>query len=157
MFSLFRSAKYNMLSYCLLSMVSLLCLTACERQTNPVPNYPVYLDLDIPALYPHFVPDNGFQTLSFTQKRYEYELIGYAGVLVWVAMDGRYYAADLCCGYCLDRQHPVQIDGIFAVCPTCGEQYDLSYGLANPLKGKAKRNLRHFGTRLAGPILQIRN
>ena len=130
---------------------------SCEKQTNPVPSYPVYLDLNIPAVYPHFVPDNGFQTLSFTQKTYEYELLGYAGVLVWVGMDGHYYASDLCCSYCLDRQHPVIPDGIFAVCPTCGEEYDLSYGLANPMKGLARQPLRRFGTRFTGTTLQIRN
>ncbi len=132
-------------------------LSACENKTNPVPDFPVYLDLNIPALYPHFVPDNGFQTLVFTQKRYEYELIGYAGVLVWISMDGRYYAADLCCSHCIDHKQPVTPDGIFAVCPVCGEQYDLSYGLANPTKGIAKQTLRRFSARLAGTILQIRN
>lgn len=135
----------------------LLCLAACENKTNPVPRYPVYIDLDIPALYPHFVPDNGFQTLVITDKRYENELIGYAGVLVWIGMDGRYYAADLCCPHCLDPQLPVRIDGIFAVCDNCGEQYDISYGLANPVGGIAKHPLRPFGTRLAGSMLQIRN
>ena len=132
-------------------------LLSCERASNPVPHYPVYMDLDLVAMYPHFVPDNGFQTMTFTQKRYEYELIGYAGVLVWVGMDGQYHAADLCCSYCLSRTYPVEPDGIFAVCPVCGETYDLSYGLANPTKGKTKYPLRPFGTRLNGNLLQIRN
>lgn len=135
----------------------ILLLAGCEKTNNPVPDYPVYLDLNIPALYPHFVPDNGYQTLTFTQKKYEYELIGYAGVLVWISMDCKYYAADMCCANCLNRERPVKVDGIFAVCPVCGEQYDLSYGLANPTKGHAKKTLRRFGTRVAGPTLQIRN
>ena len=141
----------------LIPAVCLCLLAACENRNNPVPNYPVYLDLDIPALYPHFVPDNGFQTLVITQKRYEYELIGYAGVLVWISMDGKYCAADLCCVNCLDPKRPVLVDGIFAVCPLCGQQYDISYGLANPVNGTAKHTLRRFGTRFNGNILQIRN
>lgn len=141
----------------LLVVCCLLVLSACENKTNPVPDYPVHLDLDIPAMYPHFVPDNGFQTLVFTQKRYDYELIGYAGVLVWVGMDGRYYAADLCCSRCIDQKQPVAPDGIFAVCPVCGEHYDLSYGLANPTKGIARQTLRRFSVRLAGNTLRISN
>ncbi len=131
--------------------------TACENKNNPVPRYPVYLDLDIPALYPHFVPANGFQTMTFTQKRYDYELVGYAGVLVWISMDGKYWAADLCCPRCLDPQQPVIIDGFFAECNGCGEQFDLSYGLANPVRGKTKHPLRPFGTRISGSVLQIRD
>lgn len=133
------------------------CLIGCEDRINDVPSYPVYMDLDMVAMYPHFVPDNGFQTMVFTQKRYEHELIGFAGVLVWIGMDGHYYAADLCCPYCVNREQPVEPDGIFAVCPECGEAYDLSYGLANPTRGTAKHPLRRFGTRLSGSILQLRN
>ena len=145
----------------LLRILPLACclfgFASCENKTNPIPRFPVYLDLDIPALYPHFVPDNGYQTLVFTRKRYENELIGYAGVLVWIGMDGRYYAADLCCPLCLNPEQPVSVDGIFAVCSTCGEQFDISYGLATPVNGIARHPLRPFGTRLAGSILQIRN
>ncbi len=141
----------------LILFLLLVVSVGCENTTNKVPSYPVYMDLNILSMYPHFVPDNGYQTMCFVKKRYEYELIGYAGVLVWVSMDGKYYAADMCCSSCLDRNSPVEPDGLFAVCPLCGEQYDLSYGLANPTQGVSRQPLRRFGTRMQGGILQIRN
>ena len=122
-------------------------LSGCKNdQANDVPSFPVSLDLNIGGEYVHFVPDNGFQTLTFTQKRYEIDYIGYAGVLVWIDMEGEYRAADLCCPHCLLREAPVEIDGLFAVCPTCGEHFDLSYGAAIPQKGITRQTLRRFST-----------
>ena len=135
-----------------------LLLTGCGNdKSNPVPSYPVYLDLDITAQFPHFVPANGFQTMTFTTRRYEREYIGYGGVLVVSAMDGQYHALDLCCPVCLLRDSVVQTDGIYAVCPICGEQYDVSYGMGLPMKGKSKWALREYKCFRDGGHLIIRN
>lgn len=67
------------------------------------------------------------------------EACGYGGVLTYVTMNG-YEAFDLACPYCAGRSKkcPCEIDGLFAVCPECGEQYDLSAGTAVPQKGLAR-------------------
>ncbi|MBQ7191345.1 MAG: hypothetical protein IJS00_00530 [Paludibacteraceae bacterium] len=133
-------------------------IAGCKRDNQcDVPSYPVYFEMNIVSMYPHFVPDNGFQILTFTHKRYERDLIGYAGLLVEVGMDGHYHAFDLCCPHCLDPKQPVQIDGFYAVCPTCQEAFDLSYGLAYPTKGVTRQALRRFGTIYQYGILTIRN
>ena len=133
-------------------------MSGCKRnQLCDVPSYPVLFEMNIISMYPHFVPDNGFQALTFTQKRYERDLIGYAGLLVWVDMDGRYNACDLCCPHCLDKTKPVTTDGFYAVCPVCGEHFDLSYGLAVPTKGMTRQALRRFDAAYHNGILMIRN
>lgn len=143
----------------LLIILLLACVViGCENdQRNPVPSYPVYIDLNIVGEFPHFVPDNGFRTMTFTTRRFDTEAIGYAGVLVWVDMQGRYQAADLCCPVCLKRDTPIEVDGIFARCSECGEEFDLSYGYCTPQKGISHHALRKFRVSYGGGHLIVRN
>ena len=153
---MFLSRRLHILAPGLIAL--LLVLTACRNnRLNPVPSYPVYLDLDIQAEYPHFVPANGYQSMTFTKRRYEREYVGYGGVLVVVGLDGKYHAMDLCCPVCLHRDSVVQLDGIYAVCPICGEQYDISYGFGLPMRGKSKWALRPYNCNSGGGHLIIRN
>lgn len=148
--------RHSVWAVCLVLLAVL--LSACgNNKLNPVPSYPVYLDLDIQAQYPHFIPANGFQTMTFTERRYEREYLGYGGVLVVTALDGRYHAMDLCCPVCLYRDSVVVLDGIYAVCPNCGEHYDISYGFGLPTKGKSKWPLREYKCITDGGHLIIRN
>ena len=110
------------------------CLGIGCEDTNfrsSVPNVPVSYNLYITREHPHFIIDNGFQTMTITEHKFEREYIGYAGLLVWVGMDGHYHAADLCCPHCLKPKRPVAIDGLYAVCPLCDEHFDLGYGWFN--------------------------
>lgn len=125
-----------------------LCLLfpACKDTTfkSSVPNYPVYLQLNILAEYPHFLNAPADKYLIFKHQRYPTDALGYAGLLVQRDMDGRFRAYDLACPHCLNRERTIEPDGLFAVCPICGEAYDLSYGLAIPTKGKSKEALRQY-------------
>lgn len=125
-------------------------LTACENvnRQSSVPNTPVNYTVYITREHPHFVVANGFQTMVVTEKRYLEEYIGYTGLLIWVGMDGAYHAADLCCPYCVQRNRPLTIDGIFAICKSCGEHYDISYGIGNPTKGVTNEPLKLYLTSL---------
>ena len=133
-------------------IIVLVCSTimGCEdvNRRSSVPHVPVNYTLNITSEYPHFVTDNGYQTMAITQKRFEREYIGYAGLLVWIGMDGSYHAADLCCPHCIKSSKPVEINGIYAICPICNEQFDLSYGFAIPTKGIIDEPLRKYQTRL---------
>lgn len=82
--------------------------------------------------------------MCVTEAKFEREYLGYAGLLLWIGMDGQYHAADLCCPNCIKANKPVQIDGMFAVCPICDEHFDLSYGYAFPTTGKTKESLRKY-------------
>ncbi|MBQ7210004.1 MAG: hypothetical protein IJS05_03815 [Paludibacteraceae bacterium] len=135
----------------------LLVLPACRdtKFFSSVPSYPVQFDLNIWGEYPHFVTGNGFQTLRFTKKRFEVDYLGYAGLLIWVDMNAEYRAADLCCPHCLKRTVPLEVDGFYAVCPECGEQYDLSFGVTNPTKGISTEMLRRYSTTFANGHLFV--
>lgn len=126
-----------------------LLLLGCDgvNYRSSVPYVPVSYTLYITSKHPHFVTANGYQAMTITQTKFEREYIGYAGLLVWVGMDENYHAADLCCPKCLKPNKPVELDGIFAVCPLCGEQFDLSYGYAFPTKGYTKEPLRMYQVR----------
>ena len=140
-----------------------LMLSACEmvNYRSSVPNVPVNYTLYITTEHPHFIVENGFQTLTITASKYERESIGYAGLLIWTAMDGHYHAVDLCCPNCLKRNKPVAVDGLFAICPLCDEQYDLSWGYAFPKTGKTKESLKKYQALLnnspTGQVLRITN
>ena len=140
-----------------------LILSACEmvNYRSSVPNVPVNYTLYITSEHPHFIVDNVFQTLTVTSSKYERESVGYAGLLIWTAMDGHYHAADLCCPNCLKRTKPVEVDGLFAVCPLCDEHYDLSWGYAFPTKGKTKESLKKYQALIhnsaTGQVLRITN
>lgn len=142
----------------------LLCsLLGCEdfNNQNPVPYVPVSYTLKITEEHPHFMIDNGYQTMTITKPRYNYEYIGYCGLLIWIGMDGNYHAADMCCPNCVNKTKPVEVDGLYAVCPICGEAFDLSYGYAFPTKGITKYPLRQYQATLknsyAGYTLRITN
>ena len=128
---------------------------------NPVPYVPVSYTLKITEEHPHFMIDNGYQTMTITRTKFEREYLGYAGLLIWIGMDGNYHAADMCCPNCLDKTKPVEVDGLYAVCPKCGEAFDLSYGYAFPTKGITKYPLRQYQAILnnsyAGYTLRITN
>lgn len=132
--------------YIVISLIML--LSACENANyrSSVPTVPVSFTLNITQEYPHFVLDNGFQTMEITKTKFEREYIGYAGLLIWIGMDGHYHAVDLCCPHCLKANKPVVADGIFAVCPICDEHFDLSYGYALPTKGMTHEPLRKYQT-----------
>lgn len=138
-------------------------LMGCEgtNNRNPVSYVPVNYTLNISSEYPHFVVDNGYQTMTITRTKFEREYLGYAGLLIWIGMDGNYHAADLCCPNCLLKHKPVVIDGFYAICPTCEEAYDLSFGFAIPTKGICKFPLKQYQTILrnsfTGYTLRITN
>lgn len=123
-------------------------LLSCEdtNNMNPVSYVPVNYTLNITQEYPHFVVDNGYNVMTITKTRFDREYIGYAGLIVWIGMDGQYHAADLCCPHCLLKHKPVEVDGFYAICPECEEHYDLSYGYANPTKGMTKFGLKMYRT-----------
>jgi len=112
--------------------------------------------MDIQNEYPHFVQAAPCQSVVFKEARYASEAVGYAGVVVWININGNYRAADLCCPKCLSRNTPVRVDGIDAACPTCGEHFDLTTE-GFPTKGIANQPLKQYGTRYTGIILHIRN
>lgn len=140
-------------------------LAACDDNSyreSPIPYAPVQYTVNVTTEHPNFMKDNGFQTLPpITERRFEEDFIGYAGLLVWVDGFNTYRAADLCCPNCLLRNKPVEIDGMFAVCPTCGEQFDLNGGFCTPQTGVTGYALKQYRVQeshtMAGYKLVVHN
>lgn len=151
--------------YCLVCVV---LLSSCEDTVfrSSVPSRPVQLTINTAAgIYVHFVRENigacvvvdpdGYhfkgQTLPLTGTDY----FGYAGVVIYVDNYQQYSAFDLCCPHCVKQFKPCEIDGCFAICPVCGEQYDLSFGYATPMKGISNEALRKYITNYSYPRLLV--
>ena len=142
---------------CILCLAVVLAFSACTGNSfhSSVPTVPVYMDINILTEDPHFVTSNTGAYKEYTQKRYETDFIGYRGLLVYVGMDARYHAFDLACPHCLNRVG--MQDMMYAVCPSCGEQYEMTYGYATPARGISREALRRYSTSFDGTILRIRN
>ncbi len=124
---------------------------------SSIPDYPVNLDLNIAVEYPHFVPNNLMQTMIFTQPRLMTDRMGYGGLIVTTGMDAQYHAYDLACPKECRRDVQVEIDGIYADCPKCGEKYEICYGIGNPTQGISREPLKRYTTHYSNGILRIRN
>ncbi len=137
--------------------VCLLSFIGCEDTVyrSSVPTYPVEMRLNIAGEFVHFVVDNPGQYLTFTKPRFPNEGVGFAGILVCTGHDRAYHAYDLACPNCLSQSQPLEIDGLFATCPICGEQYEFYNGIGMPIKGIVGENLRKYQTTRSGNYLHI--
>ena len=129
-------------------LLTLVLLASCEdvNYRSSVPTTPVNYTLYITREHPHFLVENGFQTMTITQRTFTEDYIGYSGLLIWIGMDNAYHAADLCCPHYVKKHKPLDIDGLYACCSLCGERYDISYGYGVPTKGITKEPLKLYNT-----------
>ena len=141
--------------WCMVTTLLLLC--SCEGTTfrSSVPAYPVQVVIDTRVgAFVHFQPTSFSSHVVVNRDGYyldgkwvanvsAMDAWGYGGVVVYVSSFG-YDAYDLACPYCAEHGscHPCEVNGINAVCPECGEEYDLSCGTAAPQKGIAHETLR---------------
>lgn len=149
-----------MRSYRLLIFVfAALLFASCEGTNNSssVPAYSVHVVIDTRVgQFVHFQPTNfGSYVLVnrdgyFLDGKYVIPLgatdaCGYGGVIVFVSLSG-FDTYDMACPHCasISKRVPCDMDGIYAVCPECGEQYDLGSGTAVPTKGIAHETLRRL-------------
>jgi len=139
-----------------LAMIFSLGLTSCyDNYISSIPDYPVNLTLNLTSTYPTF-KNSVNQFLVFEKPVKQGDFVGFGGILVYTGFDGNYYAFDLACPYEADSKIKVVPNTLGqAECKLCGSLYDISYGIANPVKGPAKETLRRYKTALQGDILVI--
>lgn len=152
-----RAARHplRLIGY-ILVLGTLLC--SCEGTTfsSSVPAYPVNITIDKRALFVDFTPEatNAYVIVNADGYKKNGKFVipvtvmdawGYGGVVVYVSLSG-YVAYDLACPYCAGkgRKEPCEIEGMNAVCPHCGEEYELGSGYAIPRKGISKEALRRL-------------
>lgn len=152
-------------------MLFFLTITACDTHTtyrSSVPSYPVNIRINTyEGTYVHFVPENsytymivdkdGYHFNGQTMPRKETDRFGYAGVVVYIDGNGNYSAYDMACPHCVKQDTPVEIDGMLATCPLCGEEYDLGTGYATPQKGISDEALRRYSLIVSNGVITIRN
>ena len=129
----------------------------CENTTfrSSVPAYPVRVVIDTRVgAFVHFQPtslgshvvvnkDGYFLDDQWVAATSAMDAWGYGGVIVYVSSFG-YNAYDLACPYCAEHGscQACTVNGMNAVCPHCGEEYDLMSGTGVPQKGIAHEALR---------------
>ena len=163
-----RAARHplRLIGY-ILVLGTLLC--SCEGTTfnSSVPTYPVRVTIDTRGLFVNFTPEamNSYITVNaqgykengkYVKPVSAMDAWGYGGVVVYVSIFG-YVAFDLACPYCAGqgRKESCEIVGMNAVCPHCGEEYDLGSGYALPRKGISKEAMRKYNITNSGDKLTI--
>ena len=155
----------------LISLLFLLAFCACDTHTtyrSSVPSYPVNIRINTyEGTYVHFKPENTYTYLIVDEKGYHFngqtmprketDRFGYAGVVVYIDGFGTYGAYDMACPHCVKQDEPVEVDGMLATCPLCGEEYDLGTGYATPQKGISDEALRRYSLIVSNGVITIRN
>jgi nitrite reductase/ring-hydroxylating ferredoxin subunit len=126
----------------LLLFVLLAGLSGCDGYVSSIPDMEVYLKRNLTT-----EKLNTFGAyLYVTEPVLAIDRIGFGGLLIVHAQDNIFYAVDLACPHEVDpdvRISPPDVMGI-CKCPTCGEEYDMSYGMGTPRKGISKETLKHY-------------
>lgn len=131
----------------------------CKNTTfrSSVPSYPIHLEINTNVgMYVHFVPtsvmtyliadEKGIHLNGVTQPLTVDQAYGFAGTVVYIDGFSPYSAYDLCCPHCLKRDMPCTINGMFAICPVCGEEYDIYSGNGVPTHGIGNEPLKRYTT-----------
>lgn len=141
----------------LLICACVFALTGCKDDIyqSSIPDVSVHLELNLVSQYPLFA-NSVNEYILFTEPRYVTDRIGYGGVIVYSTFEGKYVAFDLACPVEVKRDIRVEPDGSgFMTCPSCGEVYDISFGLGYPTKGVSREPMKLYKTELYGNILRV--
>ena len=136
-----------------------------DNVQSPIPNYPVYLELNLTSTYPTFKNSSG-QFISSEKGIIitANDRIGFGGVVVCTGItfddsnNTQYYAFDMACPYEVKNTIKVYPDttGLpYLVCEKCGSVFDVGFGSGNPISGPAKDFLKRYKTSLSGDVLYI--
>ena len=123
--------------------IMLVCLIDCSSNESDIPIRPVYIKRNI---YTYSLSSYGSSLYIIKAVSLPSEEIGDGGILIIHAFDGNYYAFDLACP--VEVNENVRIgkpDGsLISKCDSCGERYDLSFGLGTPLNHISKQPLKRY-------------
>lgn len=142
-----------------LIVLVMMLMAGCEGTNwkSSVPDFPIHLEINTNVgMYVSFVPENvstylivnerGFHLNGITQPLTVTDAYGYAGTVIYIDGVHPYGAYDLCCPHCVRRNKPCEVDGMYAICPECGEEYDIYLGNGYPRKGISKEPLKEYKT-----------
>ena len=137
------------------SIISLFLISCDDTYISSIPDYPVYLELNLITTYPIFRNSTN-RSLTFITPITAVERTGYGGILVYSGFDGAYYAFDMSCPYEHLSTVRVYPNGVGqAVCEKCGSVYDIGFGIGNPSSGKSREVLKKYKTIYSVDILIV--
>ena len=152
------------LRYCLSTIFLTIFFVSCKDNVqSSIPDYPVYLQLNLTAQYPTFRNSQG-KFLTFEKGVTANDRIGFGGIVVCtgITLDDyggtQYYAFDMACPYELKntvKVHPDTQGLPHLICDKCGSVFDITFGSGNPLSGPAKEFLKKYRTSLSGDVLYV--
>lgn len=141
--------------YLVISFLTVLFVGCNDNVISSIPDFPVYLELNLTTTYPTF-KNSYLKFLLFKQGVFVTDRIGYGGILVYTGFDGSYYAFDMACPYEAKQNIRVYPNNAGqAVCEGCGSVFDIGYGIGSPSKGLAKEALKRYKATLSGDVLLI--
>lgn len=158
--------------YILLPLLAILC-HSCTEPVSSLPVRPVGVRINTNQdLFVHFQPSclydyviadaEGLHYMNQVRRYQEgHGAHGFGGVVVIVTGSSLnpYSSFDMACPACYlstGKCHKTYIEGFFAICPDCGEQYDLTC-FGTPTKGKSKERLKQYETNVANGVITVRN
>ena len=147
--------------YCLLILLVCSCSKMAE---TTIPNYPVYLELDLTFEDRALKASQAYKI--YTQSNIgPLETAGFGVVLVFHGFSNNggtgetYYAFDAACPFEAQANVKVEVDenAIYAICPKCGSKFEILNGIGNPVEGPSKSYLRQYSVTQANNKLYVRN
>ena len=147
----------HLIKYCFIIILLLGSLTGCnDNIQSSIPDFPVYLELNLITTYPNFRSPLQYQTFETMSGLSIISRIGFGGILVCTGFDNEYSAYDMACPYEAKQKIRVHPNGLGqAVCDSCGSVFDIGYGFGSPISGKAKQTLKQYKTTLSNDILYV--
>jgi hypothetical protein len=149
------------ITFFLLSSFILFLNWGCTKSKNDVvPN--VYIDFTINLSDPEFFNLNAIGNaviVTSATNNWGYSAAGYNnnGVIVYRSTMEDFYAYDGTCPHDFavnGKSIKLKIDGIFAVCPSCGTTYALP-GFGSPYSGVGKYPLKNYKTYFNGQFVHV--
>ncbi|MDR2120401.1 MAG: hypothetical protein LBP64_05955 [Tannerella sp.] len=141
-----------------LILLLFLLIPACDEPINPVPDYPVHLELDMTFEDRELRDVPSSKAFTIKNINAATERAGFGGVLVVHAVDGLFYAFDMACPHEANRSILVAADEntLNAVCPKCGTKYDIAFGTGAP-NGVGRNYLKKYTVINSGTRLTVSN
>ncbi|MCE5175631.1 MAG: hypothetical protein ABFC90_05175 [Bacteroidales bacterium] len=125
-----------------LFLVLFLISAGCDGFDSSIPDAYVYVKRDITATKLN-EPNT---TCYISKSNLANEGLGYGGIIIVHAFDGEYYAFDLSCP--VEHESDIRIgyadQSLICKCDSCGEEYELGFGLGTPKNHKSKEALRRY-------------
>ncbi|MDD2611387.1 MAG: hypothetical protein PHR38_01225 [Bacteroidales bacterium] len=135
----YQSARWLFL---LLFLIS----AGCDGFDSSIPDAYVYVKRDINATKLN-EPNT---TCYISKSNLANEGLGYGGIIIVHAFDGEYYAFDLSCP--VEHKSDIRIgyadQSLNCKCDSCGEEYELGFGLGTPKNHKSKEALRRYKVKI---------